>query len=1556
MTLGGDGTSKFARGWLAVLAVAVVVALTFASLIGAGTGAALAATSGLTTNVTINGDQYDGTSVVNEGDTVTMKIQYSNTVAPGSTVKIVLGPNVTLKNLPKGNTAVSAIKVDPADPNAVLITFANPFPADVNQGVLDLTFTVNSVEKSSEEKISWQVDGAEQSVTVIVKNNGDEFANVSNAVSKSVASTNLNQFVSVKDGVLTLGAGILGAEIPYTLQLDTSVAQNGYVISDKLPAGIKYVAGSFTGTQTTWDAAGLNKASKALTFGPTVTGNSFSDQLDLPGPSKTTLKYKAVVADEAARVELQGLLQAEYEKVAVNGGNFSLKLENVASLGGTTKKASTSIGGSVAGPVKPGVGKAFKKTSTWTNGTALEPGTDGALDPAKDVAFKFMSDLREWSGVNSFTTLNSNVVISDDLPSQLSWKSTSADFIKSAELSSLKKAASWPGDITAFQADSYVGSYYVDEATQTLYINIGRDNTRVVNITVLAQLNTITGLPVKDSPTVPGQKDYSFTNRGVWNYTDTTKQNQGSNNPNVVTNQTENEDGFNDPDYFKKTGPSKTLEVDPGSEVPVPYTFSVGAVAGIDLTKSSIVDYVDTTIFNVSDLAGIKAGISAKYDGRAMLPGDFDVALNADKNLVVSLNAAGKAKVTGWGTKKAFSLTLTLTTKPVDGKQTLQIKNKATLFGEDNKALFWSESASEATTFGDEAEVRKTVRNTPQQEWTQNLRARVDADGNLVQTQFVYNIGLIPWGNYDSVPILDVVDVLPAGLKFVGFVADTNVDTGANPVTGTQNLKGNVQARFDAATATAPSGTVTLFQKPGTILNASDGIPSVNILVTIEDFEIGEAIVNTIGSTTATIVPSDGYPLSIKKVDSENASKVISDTNARFQILDAAGVVVLDNVFVKDGLLNATGRDGAATIVKVQETGSYTVKEITAPAGYVLSTQTVEAVVAADGSSNAVTFVNAPVHNFAVGDFVWVDANKDGLQGDAEVLAGVKVTLLNGEGGVVETTTTNAQGWYIFDELPAGDYQLKFELTEQQQVQYVFTVPNAQNNAADATDSDVDPATGLTSTFTLDATNKALTKDYDLGAGFKATDGIDPTWDAGVMLKPSVSVGDYVWVDTNRDGIQGEPGVEPGIKDVVLVITGPDGKDVTDVFGKPVGPVSTEKDGKYTFANLPVLAEGQSYTVSIDQEKSKDSLAPYIPTLDTGADRATNSSTWSASSEGLTKDGDRDPTLDFGFVLPKVSVGDYVWVDTNRDGIQSEGEKGIADVVLSITGPGGKAVTDVFGQPVGPVTTDADGKYRFANLPVLTAGQTYTVTIDQVASAEPLAPYISTITGAGNTGTDSSTDSISTDKESALLGKDGDHDPSLDFGFVLPRVSVGDFVWVDSNGNGRQDEGEKGIKDVVLSITGPDGQPVTDVFGKPVEPVATDSDGKYTFVNLPVLKEGEFYTVSIDKKKSANALAPYLPTKAGMGERAGDSSNWTVNSQGLLADGDHDPSLDFGFVVIPEPAATTPAASTPPASGDLSNTGFDGAVLLAMGLMLSVLGGAAVALTVRRRRTVTQQH
>lgn len=276
---------------------------------------------------------------------------------------------------------------------------------------------------------------------------------------------------------------------------------------------------------------------------------------------------------------------------------------------------------------------------------------------------------------------------------------------------------------------------------------------------------------------------------------------------------------------------------------------------------------------------------------------------------------------------------------------------------------------------------------------------------------------------------------------------------------------------------------------------------------------------------------------------------------------------------------------------------------------------------------------------FAVGDVVWIDENRDGVQNDAEILSGVTVALLDAEGqpvrgadGAPLTTVTDGNGRYLFDELPAGDYRVSFTLTPEQATVYTFTAAAAGKD--EGADSNADPATGLTPVFTLGvpsatAANMVPADAYSeqsVRAAF-----VNPTIDAGVVRLPAVQVGDTGWLDENRDGLQ-SPG-EPGIAGVVLVLTGPGGAPVTDVSGAPVAPVETDEDGYYVFPNLPVLANGESYTVTIDRDASAGALRGLTPTIEgAGDDRGADSSTWTTRSSELTANGDEDMTLDFGFV------------------------------------------------------------------------------------------------------------------------------------------------------------------------------------------------------------------------------------------------------------------------------------------------------------------------------------
>jgi uncharacterized repeat protein (TIGR01451 family) len=120
----------------------------------------------------------------------------------------------------------------------------------------------------------------------------------------------------------------------------------------------------------------------------------------------------------------------------------------------------------------------------------------------------------------------------------------------------------------------------------------------------------------------------------------------------------------------------------------------------------------------------------------------------------------------------------------------------------------------------------------------------------------------------------------------------------------------------------------------------------------------------------------------------------------------------------------------------------------------------------------------------AIGDYVWYDADQNGIQDEGEM--GVLDVIVNLRDGANTTqlgsTTTDASGFYSFTHLAPGDYLVEFVLP----TDFVFA-PQDQG-ADDALDSDADPLTGQTIPTTL------------------ASGQNDLTWDAGMYLPPLVDV------------------------------------------------------------------------------------------------------------------------------------------------------------------------------------------------------------------------------------------------------------------------------------------------------------------------------------------------------------------------------------------------------------------------------------------------------------------
>ncbi|WP_069994110.1 SdrD B-like domain-containing protein, partial [Staphylococcus aureus] len=196
-------------------------------------------------------------------------------------------------------------------------------------------------------------------------------------------------------------------------------------------------------------------------------------------------------------------------------------------------------------------------------------------------------------------------------------------------------------------------------------------------------------------------------------------------------------------------------------------------------------------------------------------------------------------------------------------------------------------------------------------------------------------------------------------------------------------------------------------------------------------------------------------------------------------------------------------------------------------------------------------------------------------------------------------------------------------------------------------------------------------------------------------------------------------------------------------------------------------------------------------TLDTDKTKYSWSNSYSNVNGSSTANGDQK----------KYNLGDYVWEDTNKDGKQDANEKGIKGVYVILK--------DSNGKELDRTTTDENGKYQFTGL----GNGTYSVEFSTPAGYTPTT---------ANAGTDDAVDSDGLTTTGVI--KDADN-MTLDSGFYkTPKYSLGDYVWYDSNKDGKQDSTEKGIKDVKVTLLNEKGE----VIGT----TKTDENGKYRFDNL----------------------------------------------------------------------------------------------------------------------------
>ena len=290
-----------------------------------------------------------------------------------------------------------------------------------------------------------------------------------------------------------------------------------------------------------------------------------------------------------------------------------------------------------------------------------------------------------------------------------------------------------------------------------------------------------------------------------------------------------------------------------------------------------------------------------------------------------------------------------------------------------------------------------------------------------------------------------------------------------------------------------------------------------------------------------------------------------------------------------------------------------------------------------------------------MGDYVWNDANQNGIQDSNEAgVSGVTVELYhnaNCTGTPIATTTTDANGRYLFT-IPSGQYAVKFTLPNG----YKFTIANQGSN--DNQDSDADPNTGCA------------------GPALVPQGGSDLSWDAGLV--ELASLGDYIWMDLNRDGVQNNN--EPGIPNVTVKLYR------GDCSGTPIATTTTDANGRYLFTDLApdtytlkfVLPDGYQFTIPHHGSNDEDSDADP----NTGCTNAID-----------LHAGENNVTVDAG-LIPYSALGNWVWNDANQNGIQDEGyEAGVSGVTVELYHN-----ANCTGTPAKTVQTSEKGYYIFPNL------------------------------------------------------------------------------------------------------------------------------------------------------------------------------------------------------------------------------------------------------------------
>jgi len=376
------------------------------------------------------------------------------------------------------------------------------------------------------------------------------------------------------------------------------------------------------------------------------------------------------------------------------------------------------------------------------------------------------------------------------------------------------------------------------------------------------------------------------------------------------------------------------------------------------------------------------------------------------------------------------------------------------------------------------------------------------------------------------------------------------------------------------------------------------------------------------------------------------------------------GVIIrIDTVGGGPSYQTTTAADGSWSISGLDPTKTYTVTEVQPGGNWLDGKDAVGSLGGTLGndivSNVSFTTSGQQGENYNFGELkpasltgrVFADYNNNMVvDGSDHGIAGVIVELLDANGSVIATTTTDANGYYSFTDLTPGE---SYGVREVQPAGYYDGGEKVGSSGGSITGND---------------TIRFITLDSDEDA---------TGYDFGELAPASIS--GYVYGDLNNNGTR--DGADPGLAGVMM--------ELLDANGDGLGIyATTDSNGFYQFENL---APG---TYGVRQAAQPDGWFDGLDSAGNAGGTAHNPGD-KITSVSLNP-GQNATNYNFG-ELPPASLSGVVYVDLNDNGIRDGNEQGIAGVEMELL--------DAQGNSTGITTfTDSQGRYTFTGLQAGTYG------------------------------------------------------------------------------------------------------------------------------------------------------------------------------------------------------------------------------------------------------------